>query len=367
MIISLGFSGNLGATWDGGYKNFQKTYIVDIPNYTDLSNYGQITQYKIYWQPNITTTVNTFDGGTYQITNESKWIANPINQTQLNNNTFFSIISDVYPQQAPYSGSCPYANTQPNTPPWYNFFGNKGYFLLEGLTQEWLGTGVYKACPTFKEIPNPTSFGWICTSAGCIPGSPGATGSFSTYQSCSISCPIDYGWNCFSGSCTPGTKGNPGQYLTYSECQINCIGNYGWICSGSICIPGTVNNTGSYTTEAECIGRCASYYRCSSTGCVPVPNGTPGAYSTLAACQSSCSVGYNCISGVCVTSSFGTTGSYATLTACQLSCSANYGFNCTLNGCVPGTLGNPGTYLICKIVNQNVLLVMVIIVPLMGV
>ena len=342
---SLGFSGNLGATWNGGYKNFQKKYIVDIPNYTNLSNYGQITQYEIYWQPNITTTVNTFDGGTYQITNESKWIANPINQTQLNNNTFFSIISDVYPQQAPYSGSCPYANTQPNTPPWYNFFGNKGYFLLEGLTQEWLGTGVYKPCPTFKEIPNPTSFGWICTSAGCIPGSPGATGSFSTYQSCSISCPIDYGWNCFSGSCTPGTKGNPGQYLTYSECQIKCIGNYGWICSGSICIPGTVNNTGSYTTEAECIGRCASYYRCTSTGCVPVPNGTPGAYSSLAACQSSCSVGYNCISGVCITASFGTTGSYATLTACQLSCSANYGFNCTANGCVPGSAGNPGTYI----------------------
>ena len=341
---NLGFSGNLGATWDGGYKNFQKTYIVNIPNYTNLSNYGQITQYKIYWQPNITTTVNNFGGGTTQITNKSKWIANPIGQTQLNNNTFFSIISDVYPQQSPYSGSCPYANTQPNTPPWYNFFGNKGYFLLEGLTQEWLETGVYKPCPTFKEVPKPISFGWICTSAGCIPGSPGATGSFSTYQSCSISCPIDYGWNCFSGSCTPGTKGNPGQYSTYSECQIKCIGNYGWICSGSICIPGTVNNTGSYTTEAECIGRCASYYRCTSTGCVPVPNGTPGAYSTLAACQSSCSVGYNCISGVCVTSSFGTTGSYATLTACQLSCSANYGFNCTLNGCVPGTLGSPGTY-----------------------
>ena len=342
---NLGFSGNLGATWDGGYKNFQKTYIVDIPNYTDLSNYGQITQYKIYWQPNITTTVNNFGGGTTQITNKSKWIANPINQSQLNNNTFFSIVSDVYPQQSPYSGSCPYANTQPTTsPPWYNFFGNKGNFLLEGLTQEWLGTGVYKPCPTFKEVPKPVSFGWTCTSAGCIPGSPGATGSFSTYQSCSISCPIDYGWNCFSGSCTPGTKGNPGQYLTYSECQIKCIGNYGWICSGSICIPGTVNNTGSYTTEAECIGRCASYYRCSSTGCVPVPNGTPGAYSSLAACQSSCSVGYNCISGVCITASFGTTGSYATLTACQLSCSANYGFNCTSNGCVPGTLGSPGTY-----------------------
>ena len=342
---NLGFSGNLGATWDGGYKNFQKTYIVDIPNYTDLSNYGQITQYKIYWQPNITTTVNNFGGGTTQITNISKWIANPINQSQLNNNTFFSIVSDVYTQPSPYSGTCPYANTQPTTsPPWYNFFGNKGNFLLEGLTQEWLGTGVYKPCPTFKEVPKPVSFGWTCTSAGCIPGSPGATGSFSTYQSCSISCPIDYGWNCFSGSCTPGTKGNPGQYLTYSECQIKCIGNYGWICSGSICIPGTVNNTGSYTTEAECIGRCASYYRCSSTGCVPVPNGTPGAYSSLAACQSSCSVGYNCISGVCITASFGTTGSYATLTACQLSCSANYGFNCTSNGCVPGTLGSPGTY-----------------------
>jgi hypothetical protein len=63
-------------------------------------------------------------------------------------------------------------------------------------------------------------------------------------------------------------------------------------------------------------------------------------------CQSKCtaSYGYTCTPNGCITGSLASPGIYNTLQECQITCTASYGFTCTPNGCVTGSVSSPGIY-----------------------
>ena len=219
--------GNLGGEWDGTWRNNQKVYKVDIPNFSTAATFGTTTPYRIFWKPNVTYSGTNYNGQPFSITNQHKWICTPSasigTPSELSNNTFFHVLSM-------FSASCAYTHT---TNTWYNYFGNKGFFLLENVFQPPL-----QKCPPFSPTP---------------------------YNN------IDWGWNCGCNGCVSSPSGSIGTYATFATCQENCVpcpdtGSYGWNCTANGCVEGTITNTGSYATLAACQSgsvnddACCEYY-----------------------------------------------------------------------------------------------------------
>jgi hypothetical protein len=305
------FTGNIGGTWDGTFKNGQKVYDTNIPTFATPQSFGTYTNYKIFWKPNITYSGLDYNGNPINIVNTHKWICVPSSSigtpSELSNTTFFHVLNN-------FSASCPYA---PPANTWYNFFGKDGYFLLENTLLPTIQTNTQQndPCPSFTPTPGDVDWGYNCGPNGCVAAPSGSIGTYTTLAECQTACVIDYGWNCISGGCVTGSASNPGVYATLIECQESCIPDYGWNCT----VPG---------------------------GCVPGTETNPGVYNTLAQCEISCpaSYGYNCVNGNCVPGTQANPGTYATIVECTATCSVTYGYNCTPNGCVLGDALNSGSY-----------------------
>jgi len=284
---NFNFTGNIGGTWDGTWKNGQKVYSVAIPTFPSTIVPAVYTNYKIFWKPNITYTGLDYNGAPINIANKDKWICVPASTigtpAELSNTTFFHVLSGV-------SASCPYAPPVFPLPLWYNFFGKNGYFYLENTP---LPTQQYNVqsgdCPKFSPTPGIiTDWGYNCGNNCCVAAPSGSIGAYATLALCTASC----------GPCTPPP-------LT---------GSYGFLCTDEGCIPGTENNTGSFLTQAACELSCSFNY------------------------------GYNCITGNCVEGTALNTGSFDTYDQCAATCSVSYGYNCTPNCCVAGTALNTGSF-----------------------
>ena len=308
---SFNFTGNIGGSWDGTWKNNQKVYDVNIPTFATPQSFGVYTNYKIFWKPNVTYSGLDYNGNAINIVNTHKWICVPSSSigtpSELSNTTFFHVLNN-------FSASCPY------TPPantWYNFFGKDGYFLLENTALPTLQTNTQQnaKCPQFSPTPGDVDWGYNCGPNGCVATPSGSIGTYATLAQCQTACVIDYGWNCTTGGCVSGSAANPGVYATLAECQSSCIPDYGWNCT----VPG---------------------------GCIPGTEINPGVYDTLAQCELACpaSYGYNCVNGNCVPGTQANPGTYDTIVECTATCSAVYGWNCTPNGCVLGDAANTGSY-----------------------
>ena len=306
------FTGNIGGSWDGTFRNGQKVYDVNIPTFATPQSFGVYTNYKMFWKPNVTYTGSIdYNGNPINIVNKHKWICVPSSSigtvNEIGINTFFHVLND-------FSASCPYA---PPTNTWYNFFGKPGYFLLENTSLPTLQTNLQQngPCPQFSPTPGDVDWGYNCGPNGCVAAPSGSIGTYATLNECTASCAINYGWNCTSLGCVTGSAANPGLYATLEECQSSCIPDYGWNCT----VPG---------------------------GCIPGTEENPGQYDTLAQCEIACpaSYGYNCVNGNCIPGTANNTGSYATIVECAATCSATYGYNCTPNGCVLGDVTNTGSY-----------------------
>jgi hypothetical protein len=305
------FTGNIGGSWDGTWKNNQKVYDVNIPTFATPQSFGVYTNYKIFWKPNVTYSGLDYNGNAINIVNTHKWICVPSSSigtpSELSNTTFFHVLNN-------FSASCPY------TPPantWYNFFGKDGYFLLENTALPTLQTNTQQnaKCPQFSPTPGDVDWGYNCGPNGCVATPSGSIGTYGTLDECQANCVINYGWNCTTGGCVSGSAANPGVYATLAECQSSCIPDYGWNCT----VPG---------------------------GCIPGTETNPGVYDTLAQCELACpaSYGYNCVNGNCVPGTQANPGTYDTIVECTATCSAVYGWNCTPNGCVLGDAANTGSY-----------------------
>jgi hypothetical protein len=244
------FTGNLGGVWNGTFKNGQKVYEFYLPDYSSPVGYGAAELYRIYWKPNITYTGTDYNGNPINITNQNKWIATPASTMDvLNDKTFFHALNNL-------SAPCPYA---PYT--WYNFSGNKGFFLLNAAQ-----SSPNKPCPVFKPNPGTVIWGFNCGPNGCVEAPSGSIGTWSTLASCSISCSLpqppassSYGYNCINGNCIEALSGSTSQYATFTDCEVSCSS------------PQVVN-----------------WYSCTGNGCVQVPSGSAGAVATLAECETYC-------------------------------------------------------------------------------
>ena len=240
------------------------------------------------------------------------------------------------------------------------------------------------------------SYGWNCTSTGCVPGNPSNTGSYSTQQACEAACPT--GWNCtgpsiqsasFSGSIVNGFTASglfTGIPLTESIDSLNIFTN-----GTSIFNPGTfsynfypnvpVSFTASFTGKSDSpiitgsldfffnglpsspiisvknfptntsssVTRIISGTISPTNGSSFTANASTGDFTKPSVRISNFQLKFDSPNPSlspysCYPVFFPNTGSYLTAIACQSSCSVNYGFNCTINGCVPGTAGNPGQY-----------------------
>jgi hypothetical protein len=305
------FTGNIGGNWDGTWKNGQKVYDVNIPTFATPQSFGNYTNYKIFWKPNVTYSGLDYNGNAINIINTHKWICVPSSSigtpSELSNTTFFHVLNN-------FSASCAYA---PPTTTWYNFFGKNGYFLLENTALPALQTNSNQSakCPQFSPTPGDVDWGYNCGPNGCVATPSGSIGTYATLAQCQTACVINYGWNCTTGGCVSGSAANPGVYATLAECQSSCIPDYGWNCT----VPG---------------------------GCIPGTETNPGVYDTLAQCELACpaSYGYNCVNGNCVPGTQANPGTYDTIVECTATCSAVYGWNCTPNGCVLGDAANTGSY-----------------------
>ena len=200
----------------GTYVNGQKVWKMTLPDFSSAAVYGTTTNYTIFYKTGITYTVNNYGGGTTQITNQNKWVAVPTATftgatTNVNaNTTYFHVSSGT-------AATCPYFNDTPLTPPWYNFFGNLGYFLLQVAPY----TLPNKLCPEFNPHPGDVDWGYNCINGTCVSAVSGSPGEWTTLASCSISCseiPPSYGWDCINYICTPGTALNPGPYGSLTQC-----------------------------------------------------------------------------------------------------------------------------------------------------
>jgi hypothetical protein len=241
------------------------------------------------------------------------------------------------------------------------------------------------------------SYGWNCTSTGCVPGSPANTGSYLTQQACEAACPS--GWNCtggtiavllFSGSIVNGITSSyipngTHLFLTESIDTLNIYDNStGEFEYGET--PKFISYTASFTgkTVSSSTGSLHFYFNgaqdppnnysqipilnfpsYTSASITRIISGTTtlnpygyGDYFTAISLISSShpSIILNDVqlefNGTlphpqafsCYPVFFPNTGSYLTAIECRSSCSIDYGWNCTINGCVPGTAGNPGEY-----------------------
>jgi hypothetical protein len=247
------FTGNLGGSWDGTFKNGQKVYEFYLPDYSSPVGYGSLELYKIYWKPGITYSGTTYSGTPFTITNQNKWVATPATSIDvLNDKTFFHYLSGL---EAP----CPYALA----PSWYNFFGEKGFFLLNSVP-----SGAGKKCPQFSPTPGTVDWGYNCSPNGCIQSPSGSIGEWATLAACQVSCSLppatgssNNGYNCIDGNCVESQISGTFQYATLSECQVSC----------SVPTPVT-----------------SSWYVCTQNGCAQVPSGSAGAFVTLAECEAIC-------------------------------------------------------------------------------
>jgi hypothetical protein len=240
------------------------------------------------------------------------------------------------------------------------------------------------------------SYGWNCTSTGCVPGNPSNTGSYSTQQACEAACPT--GWNCtgpsiqsasFSGSIVNGFTASglfTGIPLTESIDSLNIFTN-----GTSILNPGTfsynffpnvpvsftasftgksdsASNTGSLdfyfnglpstptisvknfpTNTSSSVTRIISGTISPTNGSSFTANASTGDFTKPTVRISNFQLEFNSPNPSlppysCYPVFFPNTGSYLTAIECRSSCSIDYGWNCTINGCVPGTAGNPGEY-----------------------
>jgi hypothetical protein len=219
---AFNFYGNIGGSWTGGWKNGQKEYSFLLPDFSNALTYGVTKEYIIYWKPSTSYSGTDYNGNAISIANEHKWVAVPsasINNA-FNTESFFQVTSG-------FSASCPTYDASPLTPPWWNFFGRKGYFLLNSVSQSNYET----PCPEFSPIPGQVNWGYYCGPNGCVAAPSG-----------SISGSLPTNW-----------------YSTLEQCQVSCS------------LPPT-----------------SSWYVCTLNGCIPVPSGSAGAFTTLAECEAIC-------------------------------------------------------------------------------
>ena len=219
---AFNFYGSLGGVWTGGWKNNQKTYSFFLPDYSNALTYGNAKEYIIYWKPSASYNGTDYNGNAISFTNQHKWVAVPSASINgpFTTESFFHVTSGI-------SASCPVYNDTPLTPPWYNFYGKKGYFLTSTPSNIISG----KPCPTFTPIPGEVSWGYYCGPDGCTPAPSG-----------SISGSIPANW-----------------YATLEQCQVSCS-----------------------------LPPASSWYICTQNGCIPVPSGTAGAFTSLAECETKC-------------------------------------------------------------------------------
>ena len=209
------FYGSLGGEWTGQYINGQKEYRFFLPDYSNALNYGATTEYRVHWRPNASYTGNDYNNNPISFSNQKRWVATPVSQinSPLNTSSFFHVTPGD-------SASCPYYNDTPLTPPWYNFLGEKGYFLTSLANQL-----PDKPCPTFSPIPGEVSWGWNCGPNGCVPSPSGSIGTYATLEECNVSCSIDptgsVEYICTLNGCVQVPSGSGG-YLTIEECEAKC-------------------------------------------------------------------------------------------------------------------------------------------------
>lgn len=211
------FTGDIGGQYAGNYINGQKSYFLNIPNYSSASSYGTTEQYTVFWKPNVTYTGTDYAGNSIVINNQHKWIATPTanigTAQELSNDTFFHVSSM-------FTASCPIYDPTPTSLPSWNFQGNQGFFLLN--TANSLPD---KPCPTFIPNPGTVNWGYNCDPLnGCVSSPSGSIGQYSSLSACiSASCSphseptSSYGYNCLNG-CIPGTISNTGSFATYYDC-----------------------------------------------------------------------------------------------------------------------------------------------------
>jgi hypothetical protein len=244
------FTGNLGGNWNGTFKNGQKVYEFYLPDYSSPVGYGASELYRIYWKPNVTYTGTDYNGNPINIVNKHKWIATPASTMDvLNDKTFFHAL-DNFAAQCP---SAPYT--------FYNFFGNKGFFLLNQTNLP-----ANKYCPIYKPTPGAISFGFNCNpSTGCVEA-PSGSATYATLAQCELSCSItptptsSYGYNCVTGNCIPAPSGSTSQYATLIQCQVSCSstssGDFWFSCTGNGCVQVPPNTVGAFPTQADCENVC---------------------------------------------------------------------------------------------------------------
>lgn len=265
------FTGNLGGDYLGSFRNGQKQYQFYLPDFSQAAvlagTYGTAKPYIIFWKPSVTTSYVDQNGQTQTVTG-NRWIAVPSasigTAQELGPNTFFhrnTFINNNPVEQA----ACPYyKSNSPIVPPYFNFGGNTGNFLLETVNAQ-----LNKPCPTFKPTTGSVIFGYNCNQeVGCIPASSGSV-QFLTLAECEIGCPIStgsadtgsYGWACTNpypgfSNCIYVTASYTGGtvYPTQQACLENCAPTYGYNCNEFTgqCVQGTFSNTGSFNTLIEC-------------------------------------------------------------------------------------------------------------------
>ena len=248
------FTGNLGGSWDGTFKNGQKVYEFYLPDYSSPVGFGATELYKIYWKPGITYSGTTYSGTPFTITNQNKWVATPATLIDvINEKTFFHVLNNL-------AAPCPTALA----PSWYNFFGEKGFFLLNSVPQ----TTPLKPCPEFSPTPGTIDWGYNCGSSGCVSAPSGSIGEFATLAACWVSCSLppatgssNNGYNCIDGNCVESQISGTFQYATLIQCEASCSA------------PSPVTS---------------SWYACTQNGCIQVPSGSAGAFVTQAECDAIC-------------------------------------------------------------------------------
>jgi hypothetical protein len=211
------FYGNLGGSWTGGWKNGQKEYNFFLPDYSNPVTYGSVKEYIIYWRPSASYSGTDYNGNPISIVNEHKWVAVPSASINLpfTSESFFQVTSG-------FSASCPTYDVSPLTPPWWNFYGPKGYFLLSSVTNPTPG----KPCPEFSPIPGEVSWGYNCSPNGCVASPSGSIGTYATLEECELSCsitPTTSSWYiCTSNGCVQVPSGSAGAFVTLAECEAIC-------------------------------------------------------------------------------------------------------------------------------------------------
>jgi hypothetical protein len=285
------FLGNIGGQWDNSFRNGQKVYQFNLPDFSNPNTYGNTTDYRIFWKPNITGTFPLYGGGTLTINNEAKWIAVPSSSigtvNELSNTTFFHALSNT-------SASCPFTPNPTNST--WNFRGDQGFFLLENATQL-----IDKPCPTFIPTPGDIDWGYNCGPNGCVEAFSGSIGTYATLTQCQASCSIEsFEYRCTLEGCVPIPSGSGG-YLTIEECEAKCVifppePPFEYVCNiEGVCVEAP-SGSGGYLTIAECEASCSAppppvvyEYDCTPNGCVQVPSGS-GSYATLAECEATCNI-----------------------------------------------------------------------------